>query len=102
MELRRGETRSTPFTYRPRDKALPPYVITGKPIEMRIKADGLAEIVYNAAPDIAITNGPGGVFTVGILGATVTAYSFDHADYVIMLDGKRLLHGPLDIKGLYE
>ena len=102
LELRRGETRPIPIVHRPKDKTLPPYNITGKPVEMRIQPQGAAEIVYNSAPNISITNGVGGELTLAIPGATVTAYAFEHADYVIMLDGKRLLHGPLDIKGLYE
>lgn len=101
LTLRRGETRPVVFVYRPRDKSLPPYNISGKTAELRIKPQGAAEIVYSS-PEISITNGVGGEITINIPGATVTAYDFQNAPYTVLLDGKRLFYGELTIKSLYE
>lgn len=101
MTLRRGEARPIVFVYRPRNKSLPPYNLTGKVVQMRIKPPGEAEIIYNA-PIISITNGAGGEITISIPEATVNAYAFQNAPYAVLLDGKRLFPGTLTIKSLYE
>lgn len=101
ITLRRGETRPIPLTYGPRDPTLPRYNLTGQPVEMRIQPDDAAEIVI-AGPNVAVTNGPAGEITIAIPAATVTAFAFNNADYVLMLNARRLLHGPLTIKGIYE
>lgn len=101
MTLRRGETKPQVFTYRPRDKSLPPFNLSGKTVEMRIKPNDGNEIVYGS-PQISITNAAGGEITRNIPGAAVTAYDFQNAPYTILLDGKRLFYGTLTIKSLYE
>lgn len=102
LQLFRGDVRPRPFVYRPKDRSLPPYNLTGKTITLKIQPQGQSEIIYSAAPEIAITNAAAGEFTIAIPAATVTGYQFQNAAYVILLDGKRLLHGPLTVKGLYE
>lgn len=102
LTLRRGETRPIPFTYRPIDKSLPPYVITGQPVAMKISPQGSAEIVYTAAPEISITNGAAGEITIAIPGSVVDAFDFQNAMYAILLNGKRLFYGTLTVKSLYE
>lgn len=101
ITLRRGETRPIPLVYRPRDLTLVPYNLTGKTVAMRIKPHGETEIVYGS-PEISITDAVGGEITINISGATVTAYDFLNAPYVILLDGKRLIFGTLTIKSLYD
>jgi hypothetical protein len=32
----------------------------------------------------------------------ITAYQFQNASFVILLNGKRLIYGPLTVKSLYE
>lgn len=102
LTLRRGETRAIPFTYRPRDKTLPPFVITGQPVELRIQPKGAAEIVKNSAPHISVTDGPNGVITIAYPGAEITAFDFQNAKYAVLLNGERLFYGDLTIKDLYE
>lgn len=102
ITLIRSETRPRKFIYRPRDRTLSPYDLSGKAFVMRIKAKGLTEIVYNAAPEISVTDAVNGEFTIDIPGATVEAYTFQNAPYSITIDGKRLLYGTLTIQSLYE
>lgn len=100
--LRRGETKSVSYTYRPRDKTLPPHNITGKVAMMKIKAKGIPEITY-VAPYVMVTDGPNGVITRALPGADVTAFAFQNADYAMLLDGERLFYGDLTIVGsIYE
>lgn len=102
LTLLREDSESIPLTYRPRDKTLPPYVITGQPVEMRIKPKGAAEIVYNSAPNIAVTDGANGEITIAIPSATKAAYTFQNASYAVLLNGKRLFYGDLTLKSIYE
>lgn len=102
LTLRRGETRSIPLIFGPRDLSLPRYVITGQSIELRIQPKGAAEITKNSAPHIAVTDGPNGVATIAYPGAEVTAFAFQNAQFVILLNGERWIKGDLTIKDLYE
>lgn len=101
IELVREETRPIVFDYGPVDLTLPRFNITGQPIAMRIKPLGASEIVYGS-PEISITDGPNGEFTVNIPSATVNAYTFQNAAYVILLNSKRLIYGSVTIRSLYE
>jgi hypothetical protein len=102
LTLRRGETKSIPLTFGPRDKSLPRYVITGQPVELRIKPKGEAEIVKNSAPHISVTDGPNGVATLAYPGSEVAAFTFQNAQFAILLNGERWIYGDLTIKDLYE
>lgn len=101
LKLRRGETRTIPFTYRPIDKSLPPYDLTNGVVEMKIQPAGAAEIVFGS-PQIQITDAAAGKIAIAIPGATITAFEFQTAPYAVLLNGKRLFYGDLTIKSLYE
>lgn len=101
LTFRREETRPMLFVFRPRDKSLPPFNLSGKTIQLRIKPHGESEIIFNS-PEISITNAVGGEFTIAIPGATVTAWTFQTAPYAILLDGKRILYGDITVKSVYE
>lgn len=102
ITLRRGETETIVLEYGPEDLTQDRYNLTGKSVEMRIKPDGQDEIVFDASPEISITDATGGEITVAIPGATVDAWEFQNAKYVILLDGSQLIVGDLTIVGLYE
>lgn len=99
--LRRGETKTVPYTYGPRNPALPRHNLTGKTVVMRIKPKSGSEITLTA-PDIAITNATGGVITRAIRSSVIDSWTFQNAQYAVMLDGQRLWYGELTIRGLYE
>lgn len=99
--LRRGEDRSIKFIYRPRDRSLPPFDISGQTVVLKVKAKGAAEQTFGS-PEVAITNGPGGEITLNGTGSTLTTLQFQSADYAILLNGKRLVYGSLTLTSLYE
>lgn len=99
----RGETKAYVFVYRPRDRTLAPFVITGQSVVMKILVDGVAVHTYtDVNPGCYISNGAVGEITVNPTAAMKTAYDFQNARYVITLQGKRLFYGPLTVKYLYE
>lgn len=102
LTLRRGESKSRPFTWGPRDKSLPRYNLTGKSIEMRIKPKTGSEIVYNTNPGCYLSDAANGQFTINPTGAMVTAYDFQNASYAVLVDGERIMYGDLTVTGLYE
>ncbi|MBK8810711.1 MAG: hypothetical protein IPN69_08260 [Acidobacteria bacterium] len=102
ITLRRGETEAIVLEYGPEDLTQSRYDLTGKSVEMRIKPDGQDEIVFESAPEIEITDEAGGEITVAIPGATIDAWEFQNAKYVILLDGSQLIVGDLTIVSLYE
>ena len=46
--LRRGEDRSIKFIYRPRDRSLPPFDISGQTVVLKVKAKGAAEQTFGS------------------------------------------------------
>lgn len=99
----RGETRDYVFIYGPRDLTLPRFNITGQSVSIKIKPHGQSEIVYtDVDPGIRISNGAAGEITLNPTGAMKTAYQFQNAPYVILLNGKRWLYGTVTMKSLYE
>lgn len=103
LVLVRGEDRPYVFVYRPRDRSLAPFVITGQSVTMQIIVAG--EIVHTYTdlnPGCYISNGAIGEITVNPSAAMKNAYAFQNARYVITLNGKRFLYGPMTVKYLYE
>lgn len=99
----RGEERDYLFIYGPRDLTLPRFIITGQSVSMKIKPHGASEIVYtDVNPGIRVSNGAVGEITVNPTGAMKTAYEFQNAPYVILLNGKRLFYGTVTVRPLYE
>lgn len=97
----RGETRPKKFVYRPRNRSLPPINLNGFTVGMKIKPQGQTEIVFGS-PEVAITNAAGGEITIAIPHATVTAWQFQNARYVVLLNGIRWLAGTVTVKFFYE
>lgn len=103
LTLRRGESKSRPFIWGPRDKSLPRYNLTGKAVEMRIKPKGGTEIVYAAVnPGCYLSDAANGQFTINPTGAMVAAYTFQNAEYAVLIDGERVMYGDVTITGLYD
>ncbi|MEQ1643673.1 MAG: hypothetical protein ABL959_09545 [Pyrinomonadaceae bacterium] len=99
----RNETKPYVFIYRPRDRTLAPFVITGQSVVMQIIVNGEVLHTYtDLNPGCYISNGAAGEITVNPTAEMKTAYAFQNARYVITLQGKRLFYGPLTVKYLYE
>ena len=103
LVMRRGVDEDRTWIYRPRNRDLPPFDISGQSVSLRIQPHEAEEIVIpDAKPGIPGRDDAGGAVTSNSRGSTKHDWSWQHAPYVIILDGKLFLRGTITLKHLYE